>query len=140
MEIKLKFENQVNFSISENILKCFVLPDDNHKDIISLEHGVIFGEQHFGFTVKSDKKEKTEAYSTQCRVDSAEMVDGKLKVYEEGKMFPWVFKSDGTLVKSATFNELSRKDIDYVKEQVGDFPDKDIPKVLQKINSYKEGI
>ena len=38
------------------------------------------------------------------------------------------------------FNELSRKDIDYVKEQVGDFPDKDIPKVLQKINSYKEGI
>lgn len=112
MNISPKLDKPLTIILNKRI----VIPDIELDEKYSLDTGVMFGSVHYGFIIISDttKSQKENMYFTQCRIQGLEIKDGFLNIYEEGKYHPWIFKINGTLVKHATFNEFSRRDLDYL--------------------------
>ena len=100
-----KFINPIEIKIAMDPKKstaCF------EKDSISypLCPGVMIGDEHYGFilTIETSKGEKKFYYPTQNRIDALGSNEEKddLKIYEEGKQYPWIFNHKGKLKTKAS--------------------------------------
>ena len=105
MVLETKKINPITLKLSkkENIL---LLEDGN----LPLETGVVFGGEHYGFTLIVEKEEKKSklTYPTQCRIYGALITGGYLTILEDHKYIPWKFNQDGTLLNIAEFSNLKR--------------------------------
>ena len=74
--------------------------------------------EHYGFTIKTSDGESTEyswetSYKTQCPIEAVTSINGKICIYEKGKINPWELSVTGRVFKAATFN--SSADVEYLK-------------------------
>lgn len=89
---------------------------------LSLETGVMFGGEHYGFylDISKDGENIVIPYATQCRVVGVQIVGDTLQVMEEHKYIPWRFhKVSGELCNEAVFSFLKRTEMAYLKEKFG---------------------
>ena len=86
----------------------YVMVDEESNEHYSLEAGVLFGSEHYGFILIIDDKGKQRevVYPTQCKIEAIGIEGGVLKVFEEGKRLPWTFDKKGKLESSA-FNDFT---------------------------------
>lgn len=74
--------------------------------------------EHYGFTIKTSDGESTEyswktSYKTQCPIEAVTSINGKICIYEKGKINPWELSVTGRVFKAATFNSFA--DAEYLK-------------------------
>ena len=97
-----------------------IMADRNNKEVRSLEPGVMFGGEHYGFVLIIDYngRQKEIVYSTQCKIEGVGIEYGCLKIFEEGKKTTWVFDKSGKLQQSAfdEFTDEFRSKIDTIVE------------------------
>ena len=97
-----------------------ILADCRIRKNYPLDPGVMLGSIHYGFILISEdgsnQVEKT--YPTQFKIDGISFESGILKIYEQGKYNPWRFDEKGNLLECSSFNLLSRKDLEFLKEQL----------------------
>lgn len=85
-----------------------IMGDEINKEAVPLKPGAMFGGEHYGFVLIVDYngKQKEYVYPTQCRIDAVGISGSRLKVFEDGKKFSWIFDSDGKMEHSA-FDEFT---------------------------------
>lgn len=83
-------------------------------ETLPLVPGVMFKDEHYGFVLITDcnGKQRENMYPTQCKIHAVGMENQSLKIFEDGKKFPWIFGQSGNLEHS-TFNEFT----DELKEK-----------------------
>lgn len=97
-EVELSFTREhQNFSYS------------GFKRPLLLDTGSKIRGEHYGFTIKTSDGESTEyswetSYKTQCPIEAVTSINGKICIYEKGKINPWVVTGTGKVVQAATFN------------------------------------
>lgn len=116
-----RIENPISIRIARNSEHNVVLKDETILDNYPVHPGVMFENDHYGFILKFDEDtsegQREIVYPTQNRIDSlgveASFWDD-LKIYENGKFNPWVFSSNGTLLKESSYIECSRDDYGFI--------------------------
>ncbi len=116
MQIEPKIQEPLNLRLSKDT--NVIMEDKTTSETLPLEPGAMIGGEHYGFILVTDtnKGQNEEIYPTTSRIDAVEIREGELIIYEAGKYFPWKFQLDGTLIAHAKFNELSRRDWEYLAE------------------------
>ena len=114
-KIEKKFENPVilSFTYERQIFDCEEFARSLPVDTGSKIHG-----EHYGFTIKTSDGESTEyswetSYKTQCPIEAVASINGKICIYEKGKIYPWELSVTGRVFKAATFNSIA--DAEYLK-------------------------
>ncbi len=112
-----RIEDPINLRLSSkgNVV---IFPDEE----LSLEQGVMFGGEHYGFNLLVEKDEEVIAtpYGTQCRIGGVQIVGDNLTILEDNKYIPWRFNKDtGELVNEAVFSFLKRTEMTYLRENFG---------------------
>ena len=99
----------------------FVTINDEKQDYEPLKPGVVFGSEHYGFSLIRDVNGEQEEtlYPTQCRIYGMGIENNKMIVCEDGKSSHWHFSLEGEFIDAAKFLENSRRDIDYLGQQLG---------------------
>lgn len=106
-EVELSFTREhQNFSYS------------GFKSPLPLDPGSKIHGEHYGFTIKTSDGESTEyswktSYKTQCPIEAVASINGKICIYEKGKIYPWELSVTGRVFKAATFNSFA--DAEYLK-------------------------
>lgn len=115
--LEKKIENEINLKLTPNG-NVVIFPDEE----LSLENGVVFGGNHYGFNLIVEKNGELVAtpYGTQCRIVGVQIVGEYLTVLEDNKYISWKFnKSTGELVNEAVFSFLKRTEIDFLRKNYG---------------------
>lgn len=117
----------VHIKLSKIPEKSVILRDERiHRDY-PLSPGLILGEEIYGFILvienEDGKIEKEIEYPTQNIIhgiscDSKYGNFNDLKIFEEGKYHPWVFTPTGEFKEAASYNEFSRRDLEYIKRVI----------------------
>ncbi len=132
-----KLIQPISIRIASNPEESAILPDDVIKEEYPLHPGAVFGDVHFGFILITEHNgvQKEMAYPTQNSIYAAAIEgspDNDLKIYENGKYHPWVFKNNGELKEESSYNPYSRNDQQFIREHYGlnesDSLDFDAPK------------
>lgn len=116
--------NPIRIKISRNPKESTILKDGNIKENYPLYPGVILGTIHYGFIliIDTEKGQKEVVYPTQNRIDAVGIegdVLGDLKIFENGKYYPWLFSYDGKLKKDSSYNPYSRRDVAFIEDCYG---------------------
>lgn len=115
--IELRYDNPVVLKVT-NIPGELIIGDEE-KDSIKSQHGAVFSEDHYGFCLSTLEKGKI-AYPTQCPIFGVEVVNGVLRILEDGKFTPWsIDVKTGEILECAKFLNISRRDIRYLKDHFG---------------------
>lgn len=115
--LEKKIENEINLKLTPNG-NVVIFPDEE----LSLENGVVFGGNHYGFNLIVEKNGELVAtpYGTQCRIVGVQIVGEYLTVLEDNKYISWKFnKSTGELVNEAVFSFLKRTEIEFLRKNYG---------------------
>lgn len=117
-----KVDNPISIRIKEDPTQSVVIFDKpDGQDEYPLAPGVMIGALHYGFilVIDTENGEKEIVYPTQGNIDGVG-TDSEFytdfRVFENGKYHPWVFSSEGKLIKKASYNAYSKKDITFIKE------------------------
>lgn len=83
-----------------------IIGEDGEK--FPLNPGVVLSGNHYGFVIIVDHngKQKEYVYPTQCNIGGIGFEGKNLKIFEDGKVLPWIFDKLGNLEHS-TFNDFS---------------------------------
>lgn len=106
MDLRTKIENPICIKIDSNNNYLFT---DGNGEVIDLKKGAVIGGSHYGFVLITEKngKQNELVQPTQCPISALELTDSdNLIIYEENKKTGWIFKKDGTLIKSI-YNEFT---------------------------------
>lgn len=97
MDIQARLLDPVCVRIGRNF--NVVVSSDDEKNDCSLETGVLFRGEHYGFVLIVDDKniQREFVYSTQCKIEAIGIENGILKIFEYGKKSPWYFSKNGTV-------------------------------------------
>ena len=119
MELNPIYQDPIKIRVSS--IGNAIIIDHRKKDILPLEGGCMFGEEYYGFSFIIDKPDKQvkESYPTQCRIIGIEQKEDRIIIYEDGKTKPWKFTLTGEFIECASFFNLSRRDVDYLCENLG---------------------
>lgn len=115
-------KNPISLKIDRKVPeRSVILSDDGEEADLPLYPGAMIGGEHYGFILvsDSDKGQKEVIYPTQNKIEAIgcdTCYCNIIKVYEQGKYFPWEFTNEGKLEKEASYNPYSRKDKKFVKE------------------------
>lgn len=115
--LEKKIENEINLKLTPNG-NVVIFPDEE----LSLENGVVFGGNHYGFNLIVEKNGELVAtpYGTQCRIVGVQIVGEYLTVLEDNKYISWKFnKSTGELVNEAVFSFLKRTEVEFLRKNYG---------------------
>jgi len=115
--LEKKIENEINLKLTPNG-NVVIFPDEE----LSLENGVVFGGNHYGFNLIVEKNGELVAtpYGTQCRIVGVQIVGEYLTVLEDNKYISWKFnKSTGELVNEAVFSFLKRTEMEFLRKNYG---------------------
>lgn len=100
-----KFKDPIEIKIALDPKKSIACFEKNSRTY-PLCPGVMIGDVHYGFilTIETTKGEKKVYYPTQNRIDALGSSDetDDLKIYEEGKYYPWIFNYKGKLKAKAS--------------------------------------
>lgn len=114
-KIEKKFENPVilGFTYERQIFDCEEFARSLPVDPGSKIHG-----EHYGFAIKISNGESTDyvyrtCYKTQRPIEAVASINGKICIYEKGKINPWELSVTGRVFKAATFN--SSAGVEYLK-------------------------
>lgn len=100
--------------------------DAESGELVPLNPGAAFAEGHFGFIIiaEKDNREQKDVYKTGSDIYGVQLDEQNvLTVYENGKYFPWKFKSTGKLIQRAAFNPHWVPDLEKAMEQYGVDPE-----------------
>lgn len=130
MNINPTIKKPINIKLSRNGNE--IIKDEHEKESYPLNKGAMIGGEHYGFVIITDTKagQKEELYPTQCKIIAIGIEDKVLKIFEEGKYNSWIFNLDGTLIKHATFNDYSRRDLEFFKENFANYE-------IEEVNRYR---
>ena len=123
MNNERKIENPIciRFGGSENVVLADEFTDQN----TPLTPGVMFGGNHFGFVLITDTngKQKETVYPTESKIAAVGNMNGNLKIFEEGKKYPWVFNKSGMSQSSkcGEYMDDCRSKADTVVENYDEF-------------------
>lgn len=109
---------------------------------LSLETGVMFGGDHYGFNIFIDKNGKSDVVShgTQCRIVGVQIVGANITILEDNKYIPWRFdKETGELKNEAVFSFLKKTEQAYLRNNFGVESEEDLVRVNGK-NFYKNNV
>lgn len=115
--LEKKIENEINLKLTPNG-NVVIFPDEE----LSLENGVVFGGNHYGFNLIVEKNGELVAtpYGTQCRIVGVQIVGEYLTILEDNKYISWKFnKSTGELVNEAVFSFLKRTEMEFLRKNYG---------------------
>lgn len=115
--LEAKIENPLNLKLGTN--ENVIILDGER---LSLENGVVFGGEHYGFNLILDDSCEGLAvpYATQCRIGGVQIVGDTLIILEDNKYIPWRFnKNTGKLINEAVFSFLKRTEIAYLRDNFG---------------------
>jgi|LSQX01.2.fsa_nt_gb hypothetical protein len=110
---------------------AILLANESGQQDYDLTKGVIFGGEHYGFVVITNKngKEPSETiYPTQCPLYGMEYKDKEIRVFEFNKKIFWRLDSNGSLLQPSMFLKQWRPDVQFLDEH-GYRTDEDIDKV-----------
>jgi len=126
MQIEPKIQDPINIRLSKTANE--IMEDKTVNKSYPLIPGAMIGGEHYGFIIVSDttRGQNEEIYPTASRITGAEIKEGILRIYEDGKYHPWKFKLDGTLIDHAKFNEMSRRDWEYLAENFQGYTEEDM--------------
>ncbi len=88
-------------------------------------NGVIIGNsknEHYGFTIISDynNNQHEQNYRTDNKIIAVQMSEGKLKVYEENRIHPWLFMKNGKIIENNNATvDFSHKKCDFQTNDLG---------------------
>jgi hypothetical protein len=139
-DVKPIIKNPINIKISKRASDSVILKDINVDTCYPIYPGVLLGEEHYGFIFIIDSKDcqKELFYPTQNKIDALGCDNGfydDLKIYEEGKYFPWVFSYDGKLKSKASYNKYSRNDCSFINQDLDLGNEKEIISYVKKKNN-----
>lgn len=103
-EIFGRVENPLVIRLSH--LGNYILPmNDLEDETIINEQGILISNElreHYGFTIISDynNHQSEESYRTDNKIIAVQMSNGKLKIYEENRMNPWIFMKNGKILSN----------------------------------------
>ncbi len=101
-------------------------------EALSLEKGVMFGGEHYGFNLLVEKDEEVIAtpFGTQCSIVGVQINGDNLIILENNKYIPWRFnKITGELVNEAVFSFLKRTEKAYLEENFGIVDEEGLAKI-----------
>ena len=121
MFVEPKIDKPLRIRLGVNDNK--ILADDSCSEDYPLSPGVMFGDQHFGFSLIVDTKkgQRETIYPTQCNIQAVGLDNGILKVYEAHKRGSWRFQKNGVMQHSS-FDEFT-DDIRSVYDLVSESPE-----------------
>jgi hypothetical protein len=125
LEKRMQDEINLSLSVSENVLI-------SGNERLSLETGVMFGGEHYGFNILVENNGKSDVIShgTQCRIAGVQIVGDNLTILEDNKYIPWRFdKVTGELKNEAVFSFLKKTEQAYLRENFGIETEADLVKV-----------
>ncbi|MBO4245782.1 MAG: hypothetical protein J5892_03475 [Bacilli bacterium] len=138
-------KNPIKLLIKDTGKESLLLADEDVKKDYPLDSGVMLGTDNFGFVLKIDNSivHRELYFPTQFRVKGVEMKEEYvkasdrhptyiIKVYEDGKYFPWKFYASGKLIEAARFTSLKENNIRFIMENSVFEKDKD--RYLLKMN------
>lgn len=99
---------------------------------LSLETGVMFGGDRYGFNIFIDKNGKSDVVShgTQCRIVGVQIVGENVTILEDNKYIPWRFdKGTGDLKNEAIFSFLKKTEQAYLRENFGIETEEDLVRI-----------
>ncbi len=114
MNIEAEIKNPIKIRLKKD--KTVVLVNAKEVSEYPLEPGIMFSEEHYGFIIIVDHNNRqTEiTYKTQCRVQGAAIVRGKLKVFEENKKHPWIINQKTGKSEVSAFNSFTPEGLDNI--------------------------
>lgn len=115
--LEKKIDNEINLKLSPNG-NVAIFEDEE----LSLENGVVFGGEHYGFNliVEKDGELVATPYGTQCKVVGVQIVGDNLTILEDNKYISWKFnKNTGDLVNEAVFSFLKRTEMEFLRKTFG---------------------
>lgn len=117
-----RVENPICIKIQKN--EKILLFGESGEIIYPLDPGVALGKGHFGFTliVEKNSLQEEKVYPTESDISAAYMYDGEIKIYENGKKFPWIFSIDGKVIRSITGDFISNGNDEDEIEEESDYP------------------
>lgn len=131
MTLEAKMENPITLKLSSKE-KVFISGEEK----LSLETGVVFGDDHYGFNliVESNGEEISMSYPTQCRIYGTQIMHGELNIFEDHKYIPWTFSKEGKLLKNAIFSGWKQDEWAYIVETYGVRTNEE----LTELNDYRK--
>lgn len=134
MDFKPMLKDPINLRMSHH--GCHMLADENFEKAVPLKPGVVIGSEHYGFTLIVDFEEKQSetTYPTQCRISAVGIENDVLVVFEDDKYIPWRFDKNGIFLNEAKFLEQSRRDCDFLAQNLGIVGAKQI----EEVNAYRK--
>ena len=130
-----KVLNPIRIRVAKNPKDSVILSDNNDGKDTPICPGAMFGGERYGFILSIETNDgiKKMEYPTQNKITAigAEYVgdeyygDADIKVYEDGKHFPWVITSTGKFKSKSAYYEISRKDKAFVVDSYKQSADTD---------------
>lgn len=114
--IEPKRQNPITIRLDEKY--AYVVVDDGTVNPISLEEKTTISSENYGITIYTADGAR-QYYGTQSKIESVEIKDKYLVIYEEGKSIPWKIDKSGIAVNRSRFDENKEEDIKFVKEKYG---------------------
>lgn len=114
-EIYGRTENPIVIRLSH--LGNVIMPINGFEEEIELDTtGVMIDNsvrEHYGFIIMSDhnNRQSERVYRTDNKILDVQISDGKLRVYEENRLHPWLFSKNGKIIENnnATVNFSHKK-------------------------------
>lgn len=78
-----------------------------------------------GITIFTESGNKR-CYGTQLGIESVELKDDRIIIYEEGKSIPWEIDKEGYVICRARFDSKAKSDVTFLKDEFG-YTRRDIP-------------
>lgn len=113
--IEKKYCNPITMIVGNGNNVC-VLGDEK----LSLEKGVMFGGEHYGFDITFTESGEVISRGTQCKIGGVQIVGDNVTILEENKYIPWrINKNSGEIVNEAKFSFLKKTEMAYLRENFG---------------------
>ena len=113
--LELKIKNPIVLLLSNG--KDLILGEGKYEDL-PLIPGSMFGGENYGFVLIVNKNgiQSEELYPTQCRIISAGIEQGYLRIGEENKYVAWRFDLNGKIVEPSRFLNIWRRDVNFLAD------------------------
>lgn len=102
-EIFGKTENPIVIRLSH--LGNVIMPLNGFEEEIDITKGVLIDNsqrEHYGFIIMADhnNRQTEQVYRTDNKIIGVQLSDGKLKVYEDTRLHPWLFTKNGKIIEN----------------------------------------
>ena len=110
--LEKKYENPISMVVGNGHNVCVLASEQ-----LSLERGVMFGGERYGFDITFVESGEVISTGTQCKIEGVQIVGDNVTILEENKYIPWrINKNTGEIVNEAKFSFLKKTEMAYLRE------------------------